>query len=215
MFPFLSSGDAGSPPPEEVNPSLDFTATGISSGTIDISSYNFEDYHKVLQNAYTTGTRKVGGGNLITVSEYDPLNNFTPDYEDKSLLFTATDESPAISSDGWAVRAVNFASHTNPIGFTVQFPADTGLRTVKIWGMVFSNQSTNQASITAVLGDSSAPDINQFITVTGNVDNYVLFEFSYRASSTTTLNVTLTSRSTANVTRAIFYTASGVSPSVP
>jgi hypothetical protein len=214
MFPFLSSGDVEAPPPE-ITPSLEYTATGISSGTVDLTSYGFEDYHKVLQNAYTTGTRKVGGGNLITISEYDPLNNFTPDYEDKSLLFTASDESPTISSDGWVVRAVNFSSHTNPIGFTLQFPADTGLRTVKIWSMVFSNQSTNQASITAVLGDSSAPDINQFITVAGNADNYVLFEFTYRASSTTTLNVTLASRSTANVTRAIFYTASGVSTSVP
>jgi hypothetical protein len=217
MFPFMASGGVEeSPPPPEITPSLEFTATGIATGNVDISSYGFEDYHKALSGNYINGARKTAGGNLISVIRYDEFSAVvTQDYENKSLLFSASDSTPTLSGDGWVARMVDWGSNANKFGFTVTFPADTGLRTAKIWCMNYANKTTHQFSVSASLGDSSATPINQSVGVTYYTDNYILLEFSYRALSTTTLSVNLISTVSESTVRAIQYTASGVSPSVP
>jgi len=162
-----------------------------SSANVNLTSLGGADYAIYNGNtALTTFERKSGGGSTISVADYDPDSSYFLDSESKSRIYSASDATPTSSvSSGNNARNVSFGSD-KACGFITTFPASTDERTVKIYVMAYNNNGSDGNVVEAVctLGDSSASDTETF-NITAGVDNFLVVEVTYSASSTTTLSV--------------------------
>jgi hypothetical protein len=133
-----------------------------------------------LANVY----RKTGGGSLITIAEYDPLTAYSLDEESKSRTYNGTaDATPTQSgATGDCSRVVSFSTLAAG-GHELTFPAGTGVRTAKIYVMVYNEGPTPVANLFCHLSDSSATDINANYTGTSGADNFVVIDLSWNADS--------------------------------
>lgn len=165
------------------------TVTDTGTGTVDLTALSASggDYHIFdVGSALNVGQRKAGGGSTITVAEYDPSNNYTPDSEAKSRTASATDATPTTTfSDNDVCRVFNASALTEG-GFEITLPASTEQRRTKIFVMAYNESSTaaDRFSLVVSLSDGSvAPvTVNKGVNITGN-DYYYTIDVTYRAAN--------------------------------